>query len=699
MLKSSNMLFVLSALTAWIVPWSVPAGVPVGQGVEYDSVADWAEDGVQPDGAWTYGSYGHAGEWEAFEPLLGFASFSSWIGGTGSRWGVGPSIGQFAQVPSSAEWAVRRWTSPVEGTLEIDYDAMRLDDEVGDDGQVAGIYRNGTLLWSQDLGSDTDGRQVSGTLSTAVEVGDVVDFIVDAKGDALADWTHFWARIRTKQRRPSPPVGLAAHWPLDGVSDLPVGLGHSRLARAPDRSGNQNHSLLQFMSSDDWISGRMGNMLDFDGGNDHTVTAHTDLGDGATELTQSVWISPDSQGGWRGILTTKNANDGSQYFGLNSTGYGVNAIEFRSLNARVQSLDYSIPFTSWTHVVGVWKSGQVFKLYLNGVEAALDPGNSAASPPSGSVDVDAWYIGADRLIGGRYFNGRIDDVSLWTRALNAAEILELYRLGINGWDASYLGNPPEGYGVDPLPYARGLKVWLDAQDMDGRGNHSLADGDEVLQWFNKAGGLAGHANAGSGALQAGVFRAGMGPKGTDVLQLGGDGLDGLQLDEFMSTSTFSIFALARVTGGQGQIPLFWDYGDSVNRAVVFGTSRGGAWVQDGNGDRITAAWTGQLFDRQWETGLMILREHAGAFTLESGPALAPVTATNPLYDATSWDGGHGTPHLGKIADATHDEILEGEIAEVLIYDHALTAADREAVLEYLDRKYFTHAGGTMIRIR
>jgi hypothetical protein len=72
---------------------------------------------------------------------------------------------------------------------------------------------------------------------------------------------------------------------------------------------------------------------------------------------------------------------------------------------------------TWTHVAGT-ANGSVAKSYMNGVEV-------------GSVAAGATYEGysiPNNFIGGGhgYFNGLIDDVRIYNRALSAAEIQAIY---------------------------------------------------------------------------------------------------------------------------------------------------------------------------------------------------------------------------------------------------------------------------------
>ena len=136
----------------------------------------------------------------------------------------------------------------------------------------------------------------------------------------------------------------------------------------------------------------------------------------AAEMTLSAWIYPDVNSGYIGVLSSSG-----DYFALNivETGAGYK-IDFRANGAALYSADNICHNGQWSHLAGVWKSGQMHKLYLNGVEVA-----SNSSPATGAVNSDTWYLASDRLIDNRYFNGQIKGAYVWDRALSVSEIAEL----------------------------------------------------------------------------------------------------------------------------------------------------------------------------------------------------------------------------------------------------------------------------------
>ena len=170
--------------------------------------------------------------------------------------------------------------------------------------------------------------------------------------------------------------------------------------------------------------------LDFDGVNDAVTFADPALGTGP--LTIQAWVNADtlaggtnSEGG-RGILHSAN-NDaaGDYYLSVDANG----AVHFAYWNAagnnltgRIYTANNTITAGKWYHIVASW-DGTTRKIYVNGV----------LQTPAGSTSTNFGW-GVERAIGRSWnggdtsyqFDGKIDDVRLYTSALNQADITSLY---------------------------------------------------------------------------------------------------------------------------------------------------------------------------------------------------------------------------------------------------------------------------------
>ena len=105
----------------------------------------------------------------------------------------------------------------------------------------------------------------------------------------------------------------------------------------------------------------------------------------------------------------------------------------------ISSQSASVPLYAWTHVAAVYTNKKV-SLYVNGIEVAS---KTFANNPV--IDGSEWIeIGVNRPGGDEYFNGLIDELEIYNRALSAEEVRNQFNID-NG------GNAPASPGIDPVP--------------------------------------------------------------------------------------------------------------------------------------------------------------------------------------------------------------------------------------------------------
>jgi hypothetical protein len=87
----------------------------------------------------------------------------------------------------------------------------------------------------------------------------------------------------------------------------------------------------------------------------------------------------------------------------------------------------AIPFDQWTHVAGT-SDGTTMRFYVNGVEVSQMPSPLMLPSPTTLV------IGACQRLGVKeqFFNGRIDELNVYNRALSAAEVRSIVNAGRAG---------------------------------------------------------------------------------------------------------------------------------------------------------------------------------------------------------------------------------------------------------------------------
>jgi len=217
-------------------------------------------------------------------------------------------------------------------------------------------------------------------------------------------------------------TGLYAHWKLDD------GAGPTAL----DSVGGHDGTLV---STPAWVAGTLDGGLDFDGVNDYVDVGTFDVPGGG--LTMMGWFNAETipETDPRIISKASGPDPSDPYWQLSTRSPGTD----RYLRMRIKAggttseLGDSSELLSpgqWYFAVGTYDAATgSMKLYLDGVEVAS--GSHAVGGPVDANPSVPVAIGANGSVE-RFFDGVLDDVRLYDRALSAAEIADLYAEGLGG---------------------------------------------------------------------------------------------------------------------------------------------------------------------------------------------------------------------------------------------------------------------------
>ena len=173
--------------------------------------------------------------------------------------------------------------------------------------------------------------------------------------------------------------------------------------------------------SPSWLVGKNGNALSFNGSSNSVLVNNSVNLNFTTSMSVSAWIkwniNPSTGVAYATIV---NKNGDSQYrLQHNATN---TKFEF---GLKTNSGDTYVTSTTtpligvWYHLVGTW-DGSLVKIYVNG---ALEQTRArTGTMPSSTLPLK---IGATSL-DARWFNGIIDEVSIWDKALSQEEVTQIY---------------------------------------------------------------------------------------------------------------------------------------------------------------------------------------------------------------------------------------------------------------------------------
>ncbi len=213
--------------------------------------------------------------------------------------------------------------------------------------------------------------------------------------------------------------GLVGHWTFDGKD---TNWTSDTAGTVTDMSGSGNTGTMTNMNRKFAVDGGiLGQALKFNGTN--TEIDYTGPNLANSSLTYAAWFyaetatPPDEH--IIVSLGSEFAEDKIAALGIKSSG----DIQFDFyVNVTTASAVYSL--NRWHHVAGVYDQvAGTRKIYLDGVEVATE---SSVTAFTGNTDGAIGYGRADNAY---FFDGKLDDVRIYNRALTAAEAKQLFNLG------------------------------------------------------------------------------------------------------------------------------------------------------------------------------------------------------------------------------------------------------------------------------
>ena len=202
------------------------------------------------------------------------------------------------------------------------------------------------------------------------------------------------------------PSGLVAAYSFDEGSGPTV----------TDRSGNGNTGTITGAA---WTSlGRFGGALAFNGVDSWITIECAPSLDLSTGMTLEAWVYPTvSLTAWRTVMAKEGAGNIVAYYLHASSSPNNEPATGLTIGTEEEGLGAGVelPVNTWTHLAGTY-DGAALRFYVNGVEVA-------ARAHTGSIvnTFDPLRIGGNS-VWGEYFEGVIDEVRIYDRALSQAEI-------------------------------------------------------------------------------------------------------------------------------------------------------------------------------------------------------------------------------------------------------------------------------------
>ncbi|MCH2535436.1 MAG: LamG domain-containing protein [Bdellovibrionales bacterium] len=207
-----------------------------------------------------------------------------------------------------------------------------------------------------------------------------------------------------------------------------------------DSSGNNNHSSLVAGTPAYNQPGKFNGALNFDGTDDYVFFGTGPSMSGSTDFTVSMWLKTTKDGatGQNGMSLVSQRDpgwDGGEYLiniGRNYDGNDPNPgkvlfVVWEDGGPQVNNFwSYRrVDDGKWHHLLVV-REGLTLRIYIDGT---LDREATGAGPLDTLDPTYYTVFGRDELYEDRYYEGDLDEVAIWSRALSSSEVLSLYQRG------------------------------------------------------------------------------------------------------------------------------------------------------------------------------------------------------------------------------------------------------------------------------
>jgi formylglycine-generating enzyme required for sulfatase activity len=260
----------------------------------------------------------------------------------------------------------------------------------------------------------TDAANVFATKNCSLQITAPLD-TGDADGDGVNNYREAYDGTDPFDPKSFNPlsVGLVAHYPFEG--------------NAKDESGYKKDGVVKgaVLTTDQF--GSQENAYEFNGTNSAIEVPDSESIRPQKQITVSAWVNIDNLQPYKRILTKGvNINDSYGSYQL-ITGSNLNdhfhdepLFTIQTTNGyRVPNPERGQPVQKWIHVCGTY-DGQKTKLFYGGQLVA-----EVQSSGDLRYDSNPLVIGRD-LFWNTSFDGKIDEVRIYNRALTAAEVSQLY---------------------------------------------------------------------------------------------------------------------------------------------------------------------------------------------------------------------------------------------------------------------------------
>jgi hypothetical protein len=420
-----------------------------------------------------------------------------------------------------------------------------------------------------------------------------------------------------------------------------------------------------------YIAGIIDNGCSFDGATSLQPSngAGSEFAFGTNDFSVSFWVYPTSAPNNNQVIINWAIWPNTSGFVVN---YGEDYFGF-FLGGFEENFTYYPPtmFNVWHHIVVVRTSGTA-NFYVNGV-------NRGTANWDYDFTDGLWYIGRAQDVENYFLNGTLDEIGVWNRALSGPEVIALYNSG-TGIAYPFASQPSLLSNISAYWNFNGT---LNDQTTNAKNLTIEIGSTRVASWADQSGN-------------------GRNASAYNNPQLITNQINGKPVIDFNASQYFtsdnqnlnnnsSIFVVVKCRGDHGALlstsnleGINFYLGADPNNSIAVGVTNL-AGIANDNADN----------GNNWMIGSTIRSNNLTSIIYKNGTQVA-----NGDYDTSSLNPT-APLIIGTDADLNSYWNLDGQIAEIIIYNRALTISERQKVEDYLNQKYaiYTPIPNTKISIK
>jgi hypothetical protein len=312
-------------------------------------------------------------------------------------------------------------------------------------GTTAKFYIDGKLVGSAGLSGSFDNtstkQMLIGAYPTTFTWGGITTYKTDTVLDGRVDEVKIYHTALTQEEvlvdmnaNSAVNAGtghLEADQLTDGAGDPPIAHWkfdeNTGTTSVVDSSGNNYTATMTSFESTDWIPGKYGSGLTFDGSEYLAAHAAAPSLAGDNTFTISFWAKDSQYSNTRaaiGLSTSGDANKSLIIYPIDTDlGNGprvwYNGASFINVNNSTGLDD-----NQWHHFVFVSRSATDHELFVDGKSIAKSSVSKTLDAGLNWLFLGAWQAGTQTMIGG------LDDIKLWNYSLDSSQIAYEYNRGL-----------------------------------------------------------------------------------------------------------------------------------------------------------------------------------------------------------------------------------------------------------------------------